>query len=873
MSPGEPPAFELEPAAVNLILDSIPNNVSALPTVAASQPVHGQAVPGGFASVLASAKALSTPSSGGTDGVPGTPVEEGGGTGPTPNVKTPALGNLAGKKLTGNFAVTPAAATGANPVTHAFVPTTPGAIPALPVPASLFPLSLPQPDLLLSNLSQASLSQASLLPSSALQPRLPATPTPTQEAIQSLAVQNSRVQNSGVSLGGQTLGIESPAGRNAAPQAEVSASDSLGRSGSDFYSAPQQTVFRPAPAAPILGTFDAQESLAGKSATGADFSPQETLNANPRSISAGEPSASASNGIQALPSAAAEVRATAPLPAPASAREEPGAGAVTANLTGENQGNAILANAALTDPFSAQALANAPLTSVSSANLSETVEALANGSLAKASLGDESPRAVGEPTIQDAAKEIGASETETEPMLLASAMPAAGPAEAARVFSSNLASLQPSASLPPAPPAAGREPAAPDLPASTQAATGDLARQTESANLLAGIIEPALAESLAEPVVASAGENPAAESGKFLPRGVTPKIAETVTGASAGPVSGSAGTRAASLTAPGLAAGADSEAGSLTAGATPFSVFFSGVGPGTEAAAATLPKMILPTTSFAFRDSHISGAAPGAAAQAAGTTGGSGIPESSSPQNAKDSLAGSANPSPSAGATLGLTSAQSSGQTVGQPLHRDADLSVAAWPAGATTEATGISAALSGQTGLGGESQPKPETLPSTAAGSPANLPPAAPPALPAAVPGPVQMAQMVSRAEQSEMRIGMNTSAFGSVEVRTVVHASDVGLTVGSEKGDLRGLLANDMPSIANTLEQQNLRLSSVNFMQGFGSPNHSAGGGDSQQRSFLPPRAVPVSGLAKSAEEDSTTPLNPWESSGGGTGLSILA
>ena len=97
-------------------------------------------------------------------------------------------------------------------------------------------------------------------------------------------------------------------------------------------------------------------------------------------------------------------------------------------------------------------------------------------------------------------------------------------------------------------------------------------------------------------------------------------------------------------------------------------------------------------------------------------------------------------------------------------------------------------------------------------------------------------MAQMVNRVGQSEMRIGMNTSAFGTVDVRTVVHASDVGLVIGSEKGDLRGMMSNEMPGISNSLQQQNLRLNSVSFMGGFASPGdgNNSGGGDSQQRFF---------------------------------------
>jgi len=119
-----------------------------------------------------------------------------------------------------------------------------------------------------------------------------------------------------------------------------------------------------------------------------------------------------------------------------------------------------------------------------------------------------------------------------------------------------------------------------------------------------------------------------------------------------------------------------------------------------------------------------------------------------------------------------------------------------------------------------------------------------------------------------------MNTSAFGGVEVRTVVHASDVGLIIGSEKGDLRGLLGNEMPAITNSLQQQNLRLNSVNFTQGSAFSNNSSGGGASQQqRSFVPAPAYVNSALSEATVEDPAEALLAVEFGGGGSSLSILA
>ena len=142
--------------------------------------------------------------------------------------------------------------------------------------------------------------------------------------------------------------------------------------------------------------------------------------------------------------------------------------------------------------------------------------------------------------------------------------------------------------------------------------------------------------------------------------------------------------------------------------------------------------------------------------------------------------------------------------------------------------------------------------------------------------PGPVQMAHMVSQATQSEMRIGLNTSAFGSVEVRTTVHASDVGVVIGSEKGDLRSLLSNELPGIANSLQQQNLRLNQVNFQQASGFSGNLSSGGDSQPRSFASPQAVPRSAQnSESSGDELPAPLDSVSAAlgNGSTSLSILA
>jgi len=160
-----------------------------------------------------------------------------------------------------------------------------------------------------------------------------------------------------------------------------------------------------------------------------------------------------------------------------------------------------------------------------------------------------------------------------------------------------------------------------------------------------------------------------------------------------------------------------------------------------------------------------------------------------------------------------------------------------------------------------------------TSAESPANTP-AATELPPAPASNPVQMAQMISRASQSEMRIGINTAAFGSVEVRAVVHANDVGVLIGSERGDLRSLLSTELPGVSNSLQQQNLRLTQVSFhQQGFNLSSQTSSGGTPQQpRSFAAKAgASRMSPLEVPSNEPSSA--SEIQANSGHAGLNILA
>jgi hypothetical protein len=104
------------------------------------------------------------------------------------------------------------------------------------------------------------------------------------------------------------------------------------------------------------------------------------------------------------------------------------------------------------------------------------------------------------------------------------------------------------------------------------------------------------------------------------------------------------------------------------------------------------------------------------------------------------------------------------------------------------------------------------------------------------AVTGNVQLARLADHAGQSEMHIGMRMPAFGSVEVHTSVHQSEVGITVGSDHGDLKTFLNAEIPALRDSLNQQNLQFSHLNFMgAGSSASNSFDGDGRGNSQGFI--------------------------------------
>ncbi|HEY1270780.1 MAG TPA: flagellar hook-length control protein FliK [Terriglobales bacterium] len=110
----------------------------------------------------------------------------------------------------------------------------------------------------------------------------------------------------------------------------------------------------------------------------------------------------------------------------------------------------------------------------------------------------------------------------------------------------------------------------------------------------------------------------------------------------------------------------------------------------------------------------------------------------------------------------------------------------------------------------------------------------------------PVHEARLLARTDLSEMHIGLQTTAFGTVEVHAVVRESQVGISIGSERGELHKLMTNEMPALSVRLQEHDLRLDQVRFFdQGPRFDAGSGSGSDGRASSFEQQRTAVLGAL----------------------------
>lgn len=71
-----------------------------------------------------------------------------------------------------------------------------------------------------------------------------------------------------------------------------------------------------------------------------------------------------------------------------------------------------------------------------------------------------------------------------------------------------------------------------------------------------------------------------------------------------------------------------------------------------------------------------------------------------------------------------------------------------------------------------------------------------------------VQSARILQNSNQSEMHVGLRTESFGNIQVHTTIADKQVDVALGSERGDLRGLMNSELPILQSALHDHDFRL-----------------------------------------------------------------
>jgi flagellar hook-length control protein FliK len=127
-----------------------------------------------------------------------------------------------------------------------------------------------------------------------------------------------------------------------------------------------------------------------------------------------------------------------------------------------------------------------------------------------------------------------------------------------------------------------------------------------------------------------------------------------------------------------------------------------------------------------------------------------------------------------------------------------------------------------------------------------------------------VQSARILERMGQTEMRVGINTADFGSVELRASVSQDRVGAIIATAHADLRAALTAEMPSLERSMEKHQLRLDLLDSRAQPGSGSHERGGSAQQQPGSQSGSEAGFSTTSSSSGEAAAWPEGPAPSSG---------
>ena len=133
-----------------------------------------------------------------------------------------------------------------------------------------------------------------------------------------------------------------------------------------------------------------------------------------------------------------------------------------------------------------------------------------------------------------------------------------------------------------------------------------------------------------------------------------------------------------------------------------------------------------------------------------------------------------------------------------------------------------------------------------------------------------VHAVRMFQREGQAEMHFGVRSESLGSIDVKTAVRDSNVGVSIAVERHEVRSALLSELPALESTLRDHDLRLGEVKFHD-TASLASGYGGGQQRQSQDLPHPSVPaLFNTTNTTSETADTPSEMAVSMGRG-GISV--
>ena len=122
-----------------------------------------------------------------------------------------------------------------------------------------------------------------------------------------------------------------------------------------------------------------------------------------------------------------------------------------------------------------------------------------------------------------------------------------------------------------------------------------------------------------------------------------------------------------------------------------------------------------------------------------------------------------------------------------------------------------------------------------------------------------IPSAHLLQRMGQSEMRLGLNSTRYGSIELHTSVSQDLVGASIATGHAELRAAMIAEMPSLEQAMAQHQLKLD--NFYLGPRSSAQNNDHGASAGNQSLPGRTRSAGSISAFGDDTAATETAPPE------------